>query len=242
LGEPDIQAEVERPDQGPDAGFFSGERRGSVRVGGSGGVGTESICRGVWASLPTSGAPALESMKPYRLNRRLHAQIGFWIAAPLLLVTVTGILLLVKKQWGFVQPPEQRGTVAANPAGLDVLLASLTAEPELGVVGWESVDRLDVRPGKGLVKAQLADGREVQLDLATGRILQIAVRRTDLIEALHDGSYFGGEGAKLGFFLPVACAFVLLIGSGLWMWWYPIQVRRRVARDQGRSEQRAPST
>ncbi|MGA1524509.1 MAG: PepSY domain-containing protein, partial [Planctomycetota bacterium] len=75
-------------------------------------------------------------MKPYRLNRRLHAQIGFWIAAPLLLVTVTGILLLVKKQWGFVQPPEQRGTVAANPAGLDVLLASLTAEPELGVVGW----------------------------------------------------------------------------------------------------------
>ncbi len=92
------------------------------------------------------------------------------------------------------------------------------------------------------LKAQLADGREVQLDLATGRILQIAVRRTDLIEALHDGSYFGGEGAKLGFFLPVACAFVLLIGSGLWMWWYPIQVRRRVARDQGRSGQRAPST
>ena len=171
-------------------------------------------------------------MKPYRVNRRLHAQLGFWIAAPLILVTVTGILLLVKKQWGFVQPPEQRGTVAAEPVGLDVLLAALQAEPGLNVDGWHSIDRLDVRPGKGLVKAQLEDGREVQLDLATGGILQVAVRRTDLIEALHDGSFFGGDVAKLGVFLPIACAVLLLIGSGLWMWWYPIQVRRRVARLQ----------
>jgi uncharacterized iron-regulated membrane protein len=169
-------------------------------------------------------------MKPYRVNRRIHAQLGFWIAAPLLLVTVTGILLLVKKQWGFVQPPEQRGTVVDSPVGLDQILASLRAGVGLGVTGWDSVDRLDVRPGKGLVKAQLVDGREVQLDLATGRVLQVAVRRTGLIEALHDGSYFGGDVAKLGVFLPIACAVVLLIGSGLWMWWYPIQVRRRVAR------------
>lgn len=178
-------------------------------------------------------------MKPYRLNRRIHAQLGFWIAAPLLLVTVTGILLLVKKQWGFVQPPEQRGTAVETPVGLDQILAALRDEDGLEVSGWESVDRLDVRPGKGLVKAQLVDGREVQLDLASGRILQVAVRRTGLIEALHDGSFFGGDAAKLGVFLPIACAVLLLIGSGLWMWWYPIQVRRRVAREQAARADRA---
>ena len=33
-------------------------------------------------------------------------------------------------------------------------------------------------------------GYEVQIDTETAEILQVAVRRSDLIESIHDGSYF----------------------------------------------------
>jgi len=103
----------------------------------------------------------------------------------------------------------------------------MTAHPEVGISGWEDIDRFDVRPSKGMMKVRLEDGREVQIDLSDGRILQIEHRRTDLIESLHDGSWFGGDVSKLGLFLPAA---IILLGmwiTGIWMFWAPIPIRRR---------------
>ena len=73
----------------------------------------------------------------------------------------------------------------------------------MNVQCWDDVNRLDVRPGRGVVKAWLMNGYEVQVDLGTGRVLQTAYRRSDLIESIHDGSFFAGDWTKLGLFLPV---------------------------------------
>ncbi len=100
----------------------------------------------------------------------------------------------------------------------------------MNVQTWDDVNRLDVRPGRGVVKAWLMNGYEVQVDLGSGRVMQTAFRRSDLIESIHDGSFFGGDWTKLGLFLPSGIVVLLLWLSGLWMWWVPFAAKRAKAR------------
>ena len=80
----------------------------------------------------------------------------------------------------------------------------------------------------------LHSGWEVQVDLGSGRVLQTAYRRSDLIESIHDGSFFGGDWAKLGLFLPSGVVLLLLWCGGMWMWWVPFIAKRRMAARRAR--------
>lgn len=172
-------------------------------------------------------------MRPSLLIRRVHYWTTAFVALPLLVVIASGLLLQAKKHWEWVQPAERAATGAPPSAavGFPELLAALAERPELRVTGWGDVARLDVRPAKGLAKAWLACGLEVQLDLATGAVLHVAPRRSDWIESLHDGSWFAGEWSKLGLFLPVGVALLLLWASGVWMFLQPFLARRKAARE-----------
>lgn len=150
-----------------------------------------------------------------RLNRQLHLWAGLLFAGPAILMIGSGIVLQVKKHCPWIQPPEQRGTGTSPEIELTAILSVLQSSPGLGVSGWDCISRMDIRPGRGLAKILLRDGKEVQIDLGTGRILQVAKRRSDLIEAIHDGSYFAGDWGKFGLFLPCGLALLLLLGTGL---------------------------
>jgi uncharacterized iron-regulated membrane protein len=166
-------------------------------------------------------------MRPLVLARKVHYWSTLVIALPILLVLVTGLLLQVKKQWTWVQPEEQIGTPTENPITLAESVAIMRNHGEIGIEGWDDIDRFDVRPSKGMMKIRLNDGREVQINLSDGRILQIDYRRTDLIESLHDGSWFGGDISKLGLFLPAATILLMMWITGIWMFWAPIPIRRK---------------
>ncbi len=161
------------------------------------------------------------------LNRKIHYWATPIIALPLIVIIASGLLLQVKKQWTFVQPPEQRGTGASPQIELPGLLSALANAPETKVKDWSDVDRIDIRPKKGVAKVLLKTGYEVQVDLTDGRILQTAYRRSDLIESIHDGSFFGGDIIKLGLFLPTALGLLLMWFTGLWMFWVPFSVKRK---------------
>lgn len=167
-------------------------------------------------------------MRPSLLNRRVHHWLSLVVALPLLVVVPTGILLQVKKLSTWVQPPEQRGS-GAPALALPALLDTLRARPGLAVASWDDVERIDVRPSKQLVKVTLSGQREVQLDAATGRVLQVAVRRSDLIEQLHDGSFFG-DGVRYGLFLVSGIALFVLWMTGLVLFVHPYWARWRNAR------------
>jgi uncharacterized iron-regulated membrane protein len=159
------------------------------------------------------------------LHRRLHRWGAAAVAVPFLVVLCTGVLLQLKKQLAWVQPPEQRGAAEAPALALPDVLARVRAVPEMGVRTWDDVDRIDVRPGKGLVKVVSRTRWEVQLDAATGAVLQTAYRRSDLLESLHDGSWFH-ELAKLGVFLPTALVVLGLWVTGVYLFLLPIRARR----------------
>lgn len=173
-------------------------------------------------------------MRLLTLVRKIHYWSTLLIAIPVLIVLVSGLLLQVKKQSDWVQPAEQRGTPTESPISVSDVMMHLKAHPEAEVASWDDVDRLDVRPGKGLIKVRLEDGREIQMDLSDGRILQIEYRRTDLIESLHDGSWFAGDITKLGLFLPAAIVLLGLWVTGIWMFWAPIPIRRKRRRAMAR--------
>ncbi len=161
------------------------------------------------------------------LNRKIHYWVSFGVALPLGVIVATGLLLQMKKNWTWVQPAEIRGTGKAPQLSLNDVLDRVKTVPEMGVTSWDDVNRLDVRPGRGMVKVWLNNGWEVQVDLGTGKVLQTAYRRSDFIESIHDGSFFAGDWTKLGLFLPAGiCLFLLWLG-GLWMWWVPFAAKRR---------------
>jgi uncharacterized iron-regulated membrane protein len=175
------------------------------------------------------------------LNRKVHYWASFIVAVPLLIIIVTGVLLQGKKHWTWVQPAEQRGSAQAPPAvSFDQILEALRGVPELGVQSWADVNRLDVRPGRGMVKVRLMSEYEVQLDLATAEVLQIAYRRSDIIESIHDGSFFGGDWVKMGLFLPAGVTLLLLWLGGMWMWWVPFWGRRKRAKQRYALHHRPP--
>lgn len=76
-------------------------------------------------------------------------------------------------------------------------------------------------PGKGLLKVVSTNRCEIQLCASTGNLLQIAQRRSDLIESLHDGSWFH-PAAKLWVFLPVGVVLLGLLLTGLYLFFVPI--------------------
>jgi hypothetical protein len=111
----------------------------------------------------------------------------------------------------------------------DQILTIARTVSEAGISSWDDVDRLDVRPGKGMLKLRAENSWEIQIDANSGAILQVAYRRSDLIESIHDGSFFGDH-VKLWVFLPSALVLIGLWITGLVLFLHPRLVRKRKRR------------
>lgn len=149
-----------------------------------------------------------------QLSRQLHLWITLGIFLPLIVVIGSGILLQVKKESDWVQPPTQKGIAKVPTLAFSEIIEVATAINELQVTSWDDVNKLDVRPDKGIVKILSENNWEAQIDAKTGDVLQVAYRRSDVIESIHDGSWFF-EGAKLWIFLPVGILLLVVWISGL---------------------------
>jgi hypothetical protein len=163
-----------------------------------------------------------------RLNkwtRKGHRWGAVLVALPVLVVISTGLLLQMKKQSAWIQPPTQKGVVAALTLTFDEILTIATAVPQAGLAGWDDIDRLDVRPSDGVVKVRGKNRWEVQIDATTGKVLMVAYRRSDLIESLHDGTWFLND-AKLWVFLPCGVVLLVLWITGIYLWMLPIWAKR----------------
>ena len=165
-------------------------------------------------------------MKFSSLNRTTHKWASVIIALPLLLVIITGILLLVRKEFAVLQPPTQKGIAQQPTLPFEAILAKTSEVKEANVTTWQDIDRLDIRPNKGVIKVHTKSSWEVQLDADTGEILHVAYRNSELIESLHDGTFFQ-DNANLWLMLPVAIALLLLWLTGMYLFFLPYFKRWR---------------
>lgn len=146
------------------------------------------------------------------------------IVVPLLVVFGTGILLLTKKEFSFIQPPTTKGISTVPSISFERVLSIASAVEQAQIGSWDDIDRLDVRPGKGIIKIRSNNSIEIQIDGRSGDVLQVAMRRSDFIESIHDGTFYQ-KNANLWLMLPIAITALVMGITGIIMFFIPY-VRR----------------
>jgi len=171
-------------------------------------------------------------MKFSKLNRSTHNWLSIIIVMPALLIFVTGILLVFKKDIDWIQPPSRKGHSIATPVlPMAEPLKQATSTPQAQNFDWHQFERIEFKPSKGIIKFVTPALWEIQIDPTTGKILSVEKRRSDLIESLHDGSFFG-DFVKYFLSFPTAIILILLSFTGLYMFFLPImkkKIRKRKA-------------
>lgn len=67
----------------------------------------------------------------------------------------------------------------------------------------------------------------------------LVIVASGILEALHDGSYFGGEIGQLGLFLPAGIALLVMWLTGMWRFVSPLPAKRRRRRQPPQAMRRA---
>jgi uncharacterized iron-regulated membrane protein len=172
-----------------------------------------------------------------RLLRWLHRKIAVALFIFFFIISVTGILLGLKKNTGLLAPT-QKG-VSSNAADwlpLDSLtrLAVHYLRDSVSEYYSPAIDRIDIRPQKGIAKFIFRGHfKGLQLDCTTGELLLIETRKSDFIEKIHDGSLFDrifntpGEEIKLGYTFIMGMSLLMLVLSGFWLWYGPKKLRKQ---------------
>lgn len=161
-------------------------------------------------------------MRAQILLRKIHHWGSLFIMVQMGLIIGAGLLLMLKKDIGWIQPPTAKGENRMDVPRMPLpdLFGIARNIDELELTDWEALSRVDYKPGKGVVKFVSENHWEVQIDTHTGEVLQLAFRRSDIIESLHDGSYFS-PWVKRYIFLPSGLILFILWGSGIYLFFLP---------------------
>ncbi len=165
--------------------------------------------------------------KSIRDYRKVHRYLGLTISLLLIISAVTGVLLAWKKDIELLQPPTEKGQQTAYNQYQSVeslAEVSVLAVDSLGL-NASNIDRIEYRPTKGIAKVIFDKGTwEVQVDATNLEVLSVAKRHSDWIESLHDGSIIS-DFFKLISMNFLGIGLLLLIATGLWLWWGPKKIR-----------------
>jgi hypothetical protein len=176
--------------------------------------------------------------KILRVFRKVHRTTGAFLFVFFFVVAVSGFLLGIKKNsGGMILPETKKGTSSElkHFLPLDSLQnnANYFMADFLNQSNPIEIDRIDVRPDKGIVKFTFTSNfYEVQLDGATGNLLHIELRRSDVIEKIHDGSivdyYLQLESGIFKLIYTIIMSFSLIIFTitGFWLWYGPKKMRK----------------
>lgn len=175
--------------------------------------------------------------KLIRVARKIHRVSAILLFFFFFFVAITSVLLGWKKHSGdYLMPETRRGTAIdlnqwmplhqLDSIALAAFSSSFATEPT------PEIDRMDVRKDDGIVKFTFKENfKEVQLDGATGDVLNVGVRRSDFIESIHDGSvldeYFGtGSGVmKLVYSTIMGLGLLIFTITGFWLWYGPKRMK-----------------
>lgn len=175
--------------------------------------------------------------KILRISRKIHRATGAVLFVFFTIVALTGLLLGWKKHSGGVilaksyagQSVNQKDWLPVHVLQEKALEAARTnISPDFS----SEIERIDIRPDKGMVKFVFADGYwGVQLDCTTGELLHVERRRSDFIENLHDASFFDKsfgtsyEQIKIVYTSVMGLALLTFTVTGFWLWYGPKRFR-----------------
>ena len=169
----------------------------------------------------------INSLRQFRV---WHRNLGLTLAILVFISATTGIFLALKKEFDLLQPPTQKG-ISKNledwkPIHELAQIAQGAFYKKFPEQRNNAIDRMDLRPSKGVVKVLFEKGWwEVQVDGVSGEVKSIARRHSDWIEALHDGSIIS-NGFKLVSMNVLGMGLLFMLMTGLWLWYGPKRYRK----------------
>ena len=169
--------------------------------------------------------------------RKIHRITGVVLFVAFVFMSVSGLLLGWKKNsGGIIQAKSSTGTSTELSEWLPIdslnTIAFQVYRDSISATRMPELDRIDVRQNKGMVKFVFEEGYwGIQLDGATGELLQIERRWSDLIENVHDGSvldhWFRTDGGlKLLYSSITGLALLMFCITGFWLWYGPKRMRK----------------
>ena len=180
----------------------------------------------------------VKQAKVLRVFRKIHRVTGALLFVFFFIIAITGLLLGWKKHSaGLILADTQSGTSSDLKTWLPMdslqLLAVQFLHQNVSPSLSDEIDRIDVRPGKGVVKFSFKNHYwGLQLDGSTGKLLQVEQRRSDFIEHIHDGSIIDNllntsAGLfKLFYTTVMGLALILFTVTGFWLWYGPKRMRK----------------
>ena len=176
--------------------------------------------------------------KLLRIFRKIHRITGASLFLFFFFIATTGLLLGWKKHSaGIILSKSYQGSSTELKDWLPIDSLNTMANyyllekisPELST----DIDRIDIRKDKGMVKFIYSEHLwGLQLDGATGKLLHVDRRYSDLIENIHDGSildkYLGTSNNQIKVFYTTIMGVALLVFTitGFWLWYGPKRMRR----------------
>jgi hypothetical protein len=179
-----------------------------------------------------------QQAKVLRGFRKVHRLTGASLFVFFFVIAFTGLLLGWKKHsGGLILAKSYKGSTTEMTEWLPIdslhKLACKALHEQVDPSLSLALDRIDIRPDKGMVKFVFAEHFQgLQLDLATGRVLHAEERRADFIEKIHDGSildfYLHTSNGQIKLFYTTVMGIALLTFTvtGFWLWYGPKRMRK----------------
>ena len=180
-----------------------------------------------------------QQAKLIRNFRKIHRAMGALLFVFFFFISVSGILLGWKNNSsGLILPETQMGTTNNLAQWKPIyslynnacFILQDSISPNISL----EIDRIDIRKERGIVKFVFEEQNwEIQLDGATGELLQIGKRHSDFIEDLHDGSVLdtwfntSNKQFKLVYTTILGTALLFFTITGFWLWYGPKRMKRR---------------
>ncbi len=143
--------------------------------------------------------------------RKFHGKIALIISLPLIMIAVTGVILQLRDQFESIQPSLVKYELRND---LPVLTLKQIENK------FPGLDQVIYKPQKNSIVVRYKDGYEKQIHPQTGGVLKEAMRRTNFIIELHQGSWLGKFGQYVLHF-SAGLGLCFLIMSGLYI--YPLK-------------------
>lgn len=170
-----------------------------------------------------------------RLFRAWHKKTAIFAVIILFLIALTGILLGWKKQLQLL--PDTHSVSNQNLSWLPVDSIQNSAviyAVKSGLVKPPAIiDRIDIRPEKGIAKITFKKSFvEIQINGYSGKVMSSGERYSDIIEKIHDGSILdfynndSNQPFKLVYTTTAGLGLLILCITGLSLWWNPKVIRK----------------
>ncbi|AIY11818.1 PepSY domain-containing protein [Cellulophaga baltica] len=175
--------------------------------------------------------------KVLRIFRKIHRLMGAFLFFFFFFISVSGLLLGWKKNSaGVLLAETQIGSSSEFsewlPLGVLYEKAARVIKDSVAKNTPLALDRVDIRKDKGVIKFIYEDYYGLQLDGATGQLLEFGKRQSDFVENIHDGSvldiYFNTSGSPIKILYTTVMSIALLFFTitGFWLWYGPKRMRK----------------